>query len=162
MSKKLKLNPNVAYFLGIYAYSKGKAIGVASSSSTIIERFVKTAIDEFQIETNKILFEETDDGQIAYLYNTKLKKLLDKALERKETIFKYRNAYSGSYFAGIYDIKGGKDVHGVFIRDIVPSDDLLLERLDFHTIKRFGKTYLRSGVTFLSFIKPYSSKFETK
>lgn len=163
MSKKLRLNPDVAYFLGLYAYSKGKAIQIVTNNQTVIERFAKTAITEFDIDTNKILFEDTDSGLHAYFYNTKLKKLLDKALDRKDITFKYKNDYSASYIAGIFDIKGGSDSRGYFIRDLSDSDMLLIERLGFHTKKMGGfKTYFTHPNIFVSFIKNCSGRFVTK
>lgn len=143
MSAKLKLNPNVAYFLGLYAYSKGKPVGVASNNPEAIQRFTKIAMDEFEIEPNKILFDEKEGTQVAYFYNSKLKKLLERALRRKDVTFKYKNAYSASYLAGIYDVKGGKEPKGfIFFRDMDKSDSILIERLGWHTKKSGYRTYV--------------------
>ncbi len=156
MARKLKLNPKISYVLGVYAYNKGKAIGVVTHNDEIITRFVKVALDEFEIEPTKILIEEDDGEKRAYFYHSKLKKLFDKALETRERIFKYRNDYSANYFAGIFDMIGGRDPKGLFLKELEERDGQLLEFLNFHTKKNGSKTYIVNENTFASFIKEFS------
>lgn len=158
MTKKLKLNPKISYILGIYAYNKGKAIGVVTTNSEIITRFVKTAIEEFEIPSTKILVEEEDKEQKAYFYHSKLKKLFDRALDTRERIFKYKNDYSANYFAGIYDMIGGSDPKGLFLKGLEERDGQLLEYLNFHTVVRGSKTYILNENTFSNFIKEFSAR----
>jgi hypothetical protein len=157
MARKLKLNPKVSYVLGLYSYNKGKAIGIVTTNNEIISIFVKTAMDEFKIESNKILVEEGDENETkVYFYNSKIKKLMDNALERRDRLFKYRNAYSASYFAGIFDVVGGRDPKGLYLKDLDKRDAQLLEFLNFHTEARGSKTYIMNENTFASFIREFS------
>ncbi|MCW6160335.1 MAG: hypothetical protein LVQ95_04595 [Candidatus Micrarchaeales archaeon] len=160
MSKQLKLNPRVAYVLGIYAYNKGTkaTIGVVTKSNEIVQRFVKVALDDFKILPNKILIEAKEDEIQAYFYNSKLKKLFDKALERKERLFKYMNDYSAAYFAGIFEMKGGSDSNGLYIRHLDKGDAMLLEKIGIHTEAKGSKTYIKNARTFMTFIRTVSAK----
>lgn len=159
MSAKLKLNPDVAYVMGIFAYNKGDAIGLVTKSDDVVAKFVKIVIKEFGIDTTRILITEEEGEQRAYFYNSKLKKLLQRALGRKEVTFKYKNAYSAGYFAGIFDVNGGKDMKGFFIKDMEKSDAFMLDKLGWITRKRGFKTYILSqkgGERFVDFIKEQS------
>lgn len=160
MSKQLKLNPRVAYILGLYAYNKGSkaTIGVVTKSDEIVQTFVKTALDDFKILPNKILIEAEEDEIQAYFYNSKLKKLFDKALERRERLFKYKNDYSAGYFSGIFAIKGGADSYGLYIRDLDKGDAMLLEKIGFHTETRGSKTYIKNAKTFGIFLNEFKTK----
>ncbi|MFI5412528.1 MAG: hypothetical protein ACHQX1_01405 [Candidatus Micrarchaeales archaeon] len=158
MTKKLKLNPSVSYVLGLCSYNKGQAIGIVTKSNEVLARFVKTSIDEFEIEPNKILVEEDEGETRAYFYNSKLKKHFQNALDRREKIFQYKNNYSANYFAGIFDMIGGRDAKGLFFRNIEERDGQLLEMLGFHTTKRGSKTYVMNENTFYSFIKEFTIK----
>jgi hypothetical protein len=159
MSKKLKLSPRVAYMLAIYSYSGSGAIGVMSKHEAVTARFLKLVMEEYGIEPNRILFEETEQGQLAYFYNSKLQKLFEKTLERKEVVFKYKNDYSAAYFAGIYDERGSKGSRQYCIEGLRADDSLLLERLGFHTKWKNRRAYITNGVTFIEFIRPFSARF---
>jgi hypothetical protein len=156
MTKKLKLTPKVSYILGLYSCNKGSAIGIVTKSNEIAARFVKSAIDDFGIAPNKILVEEAEDEQKLYFYNSKLKKLFDRALDTKERLFKYKNDYSANYFAALFDVNGGKDPKGLFIKNLDEKDTSILDDLGFHTTVRGGKTYVLNSGLFLDFIKEFS------
>lgn len=158
MAKKLKLTPKVSYILGLYACNKGKAVGVVTTSDEIVQRFVKAALDDFEIEPNKVLLEGEEEEMKVYFYNSKLKKLFDKALERQDKIFKYRNAYSANFFAGIFDANGGRDGKGLFMRNLDKESTVVLENLNFHTTAAGFKTYIMNENTFAAFIKEFSVK----
>ncbi len=163
MSAKLKLNPKVAYFIGMNAYSPSKAIGIVTSNPEIIRKFIRTATEELGIVPTDIRMEEKENVVMVYFYNSKLKKLLQKALERKGVTFKYKNDYAAGYFAGIFDATGGLDAKGAFIRRLTPDDALLLEKLGWHTRKSGYKTYIisqKSGEPFADFIKTHSAKLQ--
>ncbi len=156
MARKLKLNPKVSYILGLYSYNKVKGVGIVTTNNEIISIFVKTVLDEFKIEPNKILIEQEEKAITVYFYNSKIKKLMNNALERRDKLFKYRNAYSANYFAGIFDVIGGRDPKGLYLRDLDNRDAQLLEFLNFHTEARGSKTYIMNENTFASFIKEFS------
>jgi hypothetical protein len=157
MSKKLKLSPRVSYFLGMYAYSGSKAVGIIARNSEILQRFVEVAMKEFGIQPEEIRINEKENETEAYFYNTKLKKLLGKALERKEKAFAYKNAYAANYLAGIFDARGGRDIKGLFIKSLELSDGIIMERLGFHTRKKGIKTYITNPTEFAKFVKGHTS-----
>ena len=133
MTQRLRLTPNTSYMLGMYVQSTRERIGVTSKRNEVIEKFVKLSMDEFGVEPNKILFEEQAQGTSAFFYNSKLKRRFDKALERRDKLFKYGNEYSGSYIAGMFDVSGGKDRYGLYFGRLEPVDALILEKLGIHT-----------------------------
>ena len=157
MSKKLRLSPKISYFLGMYAYSPSRAIGVIARNSEMLQRFIEIALKEYKVEPNDIHVDEKENETQAYFYNTKLKKLLGKALERKEKTFAYKNAYAACYVAAIYDTVGGKDPKGIFIKRLKATDDIIIERLGFRTKKRGIKTYIANPNEFISFIGGYAT-----
>ncbi|HUC38966.1 MAG TPA: hypothetical protein VL944_02450 [Candidatus Acidoferrum sp.] len=156
MSSKLKLSPRVSYLLGIYSANRKEMpyIGIRTKNSHMTEKFIKTAIEELGILPNKILLDE--EG--AHFYNSKLKKLFEKALERRMKTFKYLNDYSGNYVAGLFDCNGGMDKKGMYLRNIDVHDGLLLENLGMHTKVQGSKSYIMNEKAFVSFIKEYSSR----
>lgn len=155
MARKLALNPKVSYLLGIYSANRKEMqpIGLHTKNADMLERFIKTAMDELSIEPNKILLKE---GEAAF-YNSKIKKLFEKALERRTKTFKYLNAYSGNYVAGLFDCNGGFDKKGMFIRNLEPHDILLLEILGIHVKQQGSKSYVMNENALVKLIKEYSS-----
>ena len=161
MSKKLELNPDVAYMLGIYKANRREepCICVETDSEKLVERFVRIAVQRLEVKPEKMLVESTLKGTKALFYNSKLKKLFEGALEDRERIFKYKNEYSASYFAGILDSAGGVDAKGIFVRGD-KIDFMVLERLGFHTRTGGGRCHFRNANQFISFIRPYSIRLE--
>lgn len=158
MSKKLQLNPKVSYLLGLYSAGDKAAnyIGVKSTENEIIQKFIKYSMEELGIEPNKILIKEHE----ALFYNSKVKKLFEKALERRTKIFKYRNGYSANYFAGIFDICGGIDRKGLFLKMRDLSDILVLENLGIHSREQGSKVYISNQGALAGLIKEYSVIFD--
>jgi hypothetical protein len=159
MARKLPLSPDISYMLGIYRCNgSARNILLTTSDEKMIERFVKIAVME--LDTRNEAISITKDGEIikAEINNSKLKKLLDKALDERDRIFKYKNEYSGSYFAALFDCKGATDKRGAFLRGINAYDKILLERIGFHTATNTGKCYVRKSTDFVMFIAPFSIK----
>ncbi len=158
MATKLKLTPNVSYVLGIYEANKKlmQPIGIITKDNGFVERFVKIAMDDLGIDPTKIMVRE--DG--VHFYNSKIKKLFDKALERRAKIFKYSNDYSGSYLAGLFDCAGGMDRKGMYIKGMDPHDGLLMENLGVHTHQQGSKSYIQNEKVFVALVGRHSqSKF---
>ncbi len=158
MTQKLRLTPDTSYMLGIYSCNRGKRIELASDDDDVIARFVKLAMDEFGIEPNKILIESEGKPKKVFFYNSTILKRFDKALTRRVNIYKYANAYSGNYFAAIFDCDGGIDAKGVFLKGIDNADEMVLENLNIHTQRNGSKTYFINTNSFLALIKGYSLK----
>ncbi len=142
--------------LGIFRCNRGKRIELVSSYDDLIARFAKLAMDEFGIEPNKIIIDSEGKVKKTFFYNSTMVKRFDKALERRVNIFKYANAYSGNYFAALFDCNGGKDGKGIFLRGTDDADEMVLERLNIHTDKRGSKIYFANPAPFITLIKDYS------
>jgi hypothetical protein len=156
MTQKLRLTPDTSYMLGIYRCNRGKRIELSSSDDDMIARFAKLAMDEFGIEPNKIIIDSEGKVKKTFFYNSTMVKRFEKALERRVNIFKYANAYSGNYFAALFDCNGGKDAKGIFLKGMDSVDEVVLERLNIHTDKRGSKDYLANQSAFITLIKDYS------
>lgn len=158
MTRKLGISPDVSYMLGIYnCNSSSSSICMATESNDMIERFVRIAT---MLGTRPSAITITKEGYVttASINNSKLKKLFDNALEKREKIFKYKNEYSASYFAAMFDCNGAADSKGIFINGMKPYDSILLERIGFHTRTSRGKCYIRNALDFIMFISPLSIK----
>lgn len=156
MSRKLALSPDVSYMLGLCTIGREEPyVSVITQSDEVIERFVRIAVNSLEIDTKKILIvEKADRFKQALFYNSTTKRLFLKALEEREQIFKYKNEYSASYFAGLYDSRGQTNYRSITIKTRDMVDVIILERLNFR-ITRSGMIKNHEG--FRAFIKPYSA-----
>lgn len=155
MSKKLPMSPDMSYMLGVSRISKEEpAVSVMSRNDEVVERFVRIALSQLDVAPEKIMFEEEDGLKRAMFFNSKAKKLMTKALEEREHLFKYKNDYSGSYFAGLFDARGHGSKKGIMTgtRDMV--DIIVLERLGFR-VSKAGR--VQNANDYLKFIKPFSA-----
>ncbi|MCL4378960.1 MAG: hypothetical protein M1160_04435 [Candidatus Marsarchaeota archaeon] len=154
MAAKLKLSPDVSYMLGVYsAGQRRQPIELTTNDSDMLERFIRIAVNELGVGANKIILK---DGGAAF-YNSRLKRLFDKALERRTKTFKYVNDYSGSYLAGLFDCIGGFDRKGMFIRNLEAHDALLMENLGMHLKHQGSKAYIMNENAFAGLISKHSS-----
>jgi hypothetical protein len=157
MAKKLSLNPDVSYMLGIYnCNSRRDSVCISTSNNEMVERFVKIAVLNLGMKPEYISVVKDGDIIEAKINSPKLKKLLEKALESRDRAFKYKNEYSASYFAGVFDYNGAIDRRGIFLRRGSAYDAVLLERLGFHTATSAGKIYIKNDKDFVMFIAPFS------
>ena len=157
MTRKLGISPDVSYMLGICNGNRSASlISVATASTELVQRLVRIAVS---LGTNLDAIQIKKEGYVSIvsIKNSKLKKLLDNALDKRERIFKYKNEYSASYFAAMFDCRGGADNRGIFIM-MKPYDSIILERIGFHTATSSGKCYIRKGLDFMMFIAPFSIK----
>lgn len=162
MTKKLPMSPDVSYMLGVYnCNSSNSSVGVSTTSNELVERFVQIAVFNLGIKPDYIDISKDDRYIEATINNSKLKKLFDNALEKRDRTFKYKNEYSASYFAGIFDCRGAIDNKGIFLSHIGAYDAVLLERIGFHTRTSSGKTYIKNDKEFIAFIAPFSIKAQT-
>ncbi len=134
-------------------------ISVSSADDHVTDRFIKTAIGRFKIDPKKISFEESEGIKTVGFYNSILKKKLLNLMSERDRILKYFNDYSGSYFAGIFDVRGGVDRKGIFLKHLNPVDVIVLERLGIRVTGR-GVFRMRSPSRFADLVRPYSEKFK--
>lgn len=155
MSRKLAMSPDMSYMLGISTIGTDEpSISVTTPKYEVIERFVHLAVSVLEIDPRKVVVKEEGDMKEALFYHSTVKRLFKKALEEREHIFKYKNEYSASYFAGLFDAKGSGSRKGVLTGTRDMTDIIVLTRLGFR-INRNGK--VQNANDFLSFIRPFSA-----
>ena len=160
MSKRPQIDPDLCYLLGISTISTDSPlISVSSGDDHVIETFIKTAIGRLGIDPKKISVEESGAVKSAGFYNSILKKKLLHLLSERDRIFKYFNNYSGSYYAGIFDARGGIDRKGIFLKHLDPVDVIMLERLGVRVSGR-GVFRMRTPSKFAELVRPFSAKFK--
>lgn len=159
MTRKLPISPDVSYMLGIYrCNSSYRNLCLKTASRELVERFVKIAVMNLGTSVDAVSITKEGDMTMVQLKNSRLKTLLDKALDERDRIFKYKNEYSASYFAAMFDCNGAADDRGIFVRGMNSFDKILLERIGFHTATNSGRCYIRKGIDFMMFIAPFSIK----
>ena len=156
MTRKLRLNPKICYVLGIFSCDlsgSGKPIGIKAKDTAIYERFLSIYVNDLGVQPSKIVVGEEAHGvYTAFFFNSKLRKLLQEVLDRRDKVFRWANAYSKSYLAGVFDSNGGIDKGGIFIIRLGAANDQVFENLGFHVTNRGGRSYLRNPNTFITFI----------
>ena len=153
------MSPDMSYMLGICSFGKDEpSIKVISRSEEVIERFIRIAISELGIEPQKIVVGEEEGLHSAMFYHSTAKRLMKRALEEREHIFKYKNDYAGSYLAGLFDARGKGSTKGIIsgVRDM--TDIIIMTRLGFR-VARSGK--VQNANDYLTFIRPYSVTLKT-
>lgn len=158
MSRKLAISPDTSYLLGLYRCSarNGPAISITTRTHEILERFIRIAMSSLEVEPNKLLLSEEEGSSTVTFYNSRAKRMLEDALNRRERIFKYKNEYSANYFAALMDCNGGVDGKGVFLQGLDAVDWIVLERIGFHSTSSGRKTHFINGKAFLEFISAFS------
>ena len=160
MSKRLPIDPDLCYLLGICTIgTDSPLISASSGDDHVIETFIKTAIGRLAIDPKKISVEETGAVKNAGFYNSILKKKLLHLMSERERIFRYFNNYSGSYYAGIFDARGGVDRKGIFLKHLDPVDVIILERLGVRVTGR-GIFRMSTPSRFAELVRPFSAKFK--
>ncbi len=158
MTNRIRLTERLSYMLGLYECSKRSdaSVSMSSKKDELVQNFTQMAVDDLGVEPNRIILEGAGSVTTVKFYNSGVRKLFEKTLQRKAAVFKYRNAYSASYIAALYDCKGGRDSHGTYIDGIKTDTIIVLERLGFHTAQRNARIYIRNGDDFVTFIKDRS------
>ncbi len=153
---KLKLTPEIAYIIGLWKGARTPSgIGVRGGEG-LLSVFSSVVLKAGIAEHGKMLA----DGDSVYFYNTAYRKFFQKVLDEEEERFKYKNEYSASFMAGLFDAVGGIGEDGtVFFRRITPADAMVLYRLGFNTLKRAGRVYMVRPAKFLAYIKPFTKLF---
>ena len=182
---KLKLTPKLSYIIGFWKETKTKeGIGVSGTEERL-SIFVKAVMAAGLTEPTKLLAsspkepeepkeepkegpkeEEPEEDPLApeissiYFYHTSYRKFFQKVLEDELERFQYRNEYSASFLAGLFDSVGliSEDGKTYFTR-YTPKDEMLLYRLGFNSIRRKRKLYLQRPLKFLEYIKPFTKKY---
>ncbi len=167
---KLKLTPPLSYFIGLWKEKRTKeGIGVYGDEE-LLTLFAKVALENELTEPNKLLTsqdeaaekteEEPEMGSI-YFYNSAHRKFFQGVINDELERFKYKNEYSASFFAGIFDATGGISKDGkVYLSKCTQKDEMVLYRIGFNPIKRRGTLYFTKPLKFLAYILPFTKKYK--
>ena len=153
---KFTMNPARAYLLGLWKGRRGSAGVGVEGHHEVCETFLKVCLDEKFAEPDKVKFEE---GAVCkcYFYHSALRTWLEEEIEKRGERFRFKNEFAASYFAGLFDAKGGFAVSGegeipYIVGD--PVDEMILLRLGFRAKKERGKIAILSE-DFYGWIMPY-------
>ncbi|MCX8195091.1 MAG: hypothetical protein N3G22_03240 [Candidatus Micrarchaeota archaeon] len=150
---KFTMSPARAYLLALWKSRRTKeGVGVEGHRE-LCEAFLRTCLEERLAAANKVKFEEGSPFK-CYFYNSAVRAWLGEELKKRDERLKYLNEFSASYFAGLFDARGGVLKSGVpfVIGDKV--DEIVLLRLGFVVKKERGKLAVVSG-NFYGWISPF-------
>jgi|GEM_PF-342363 len=182
---KLKLTPELSYIIGFWKETKTKeGLGVSGTEERL-SIFVKAVLAANLTEPTKLLAsspkepeepreeakeepegEKPEEDPLApeissvYFYHTSYRKFFQKVLEDELERFQYRNEYSASFLAGLFDAVGLISEDGkIYFTKCTQKDEMLLYRLGFNSLRRKRKLYLQRPLKFLAYIKPFTKKY---
>ncbi|MEW5996013.1 MAG: hypothetical protein AB1657_00250 [Candidatus Micrarchaeota archaeon] len=153
---KVKLTPELSYIIGLWKEARTSAgIGVGGREE-LLSVFSDACLKAKVAEAGKILSGENS----VYFYHTAYRKFFQKVVEEEAERFKYKNEYSANFLAGLFDAVGeiGKDGTVCFSR-CTRTDEMVLYRLGFNTVRKAGKIYVVRPLKFLAYIKPFTKLF---
>lgn len=158
---KIKLTPELSYIIGLWKERRTKeGIGVYGGEE-LLSLFAKVILEGGLSESNKLLTggEEEGTGSL-YFYNTSYRKFFQKVIGEELERYKYRNEYSASFLAGLFDAVGGITAEGkVYLSRCTQKDEMVLYRIGFNPIRRNGALYFSRPMKFLLYVKPFSKRF---
>ncbi len=150
---KVKLTPELSYIIGLWKEARAPSgIGVEGREE-LLAAFSEAALKAKVAEPGKVLSGENS----VYFYHTAYRKFFQKVVEEETERFKYKNDYSASFLAGLFDAVGeiGKD-GTVCFRRCSKADEMVLYRLGFNTVKKAGRRYVVKPLKFLAYIKHFT------
>ena len=153
---KFAMSPARAYLLGLWKGRRTKeGVGVEGHRE-VCETFLKICLDERLCQPDKVKYEE---GAVhkCYFYNSAVRAWLQGEMEKREERLRFRNEFAASYFAGLFDGKGGFfEIKGEKFCYLIGdrTDEIVLLRLNFRVKKERGKIAILSQ-DFYGWIKPY-------
>jgi hypothetical protein len=153
------MSPSRAYLLGLWKSRRTKSgIGVEGRRE-LVEVFIKLCLDEGLAQPDKMKFSEgnAEEYGSCHFFNSALRAWLDSEMEKRQERLRFKNEFAASYFAGVYDARGGRlEVKGkeycYFLGDNV--DEMVLLRLGFRAKKEGGKIAVLSD-DFYGWLHPH-------
>ena len=156
---KFTMSPSRAYFLGMWKSRRTKSGVGVEGKRELQETFIKLSLDEKFAQPDKIKFSEgnAEEYGSCLFYNIALRAWLDGEMKKREERLRFKNDFAASYFAGVFDARGGHmDVKGkqycYFLGDNV--DEMVLLRLGFRAKKEGTKIAVLSDV-FYGWLHPF-------
>jgi hypothetical protein len=153
---KFNMSPVRAYLLGLWKGRRTKeGVGVEGHRE-VCDAFLKLCLDEKLASADKVKYVEGVPTK-CYFYNTALRAWLDGEMGKREERLRHKNEFAASYFAGLFDAKGGvwddgKEKFCYLIGD--RADEMVLLRLGFRVKAERGKIAVISR-DFYGWIMPY-------
>jgi hypothetical protein len=153
---KVKLTPELSYIIGLWKERRAPSGLGVSGSEEILAAFTDVCMKAKIAEAGKILGGE----DTIYFYNTAYRRFFQKTVEEEGERFKYKNEYSASFLAGLFDSMGGIGADGtVYFRKCSKADEMVVYRLGFKPLWKNGKMYIIKPAKFLAYIKPFTKLF---
>ena len=144
---KIKLNPEIALFLGFWKMRKTPTgIGVFGDKE-IQEKFVQKALTLLKIPPEKI---KVTNNSVSFRH-IKYENVFKKIIENETDFFNRKNKITSFFLKGIYESAG----HGNIIWNATFQDRMLIERLGFYTKKKGRDIIIINFSDFLSFINKF-------
>ncbi len=154
---KFTMSPVRAYLLGLWKGRRtAEGIGVEGHRE-VCDAFLKLCLDEKLCQPDKVKYLDNVLPAKCYFYNTALRTWLDSEMEKREERLRYKNDFAASYFAGVFDARGGfwDDGEEKFCYIIGDrTDEIVLLRLGFRVKKERGKIAIISQ-DFYGWVAPY-------
>ena len=156
---KINLSPELAYLVGLWKHRRTKnGLGIHGSEK-LQEVFVAEAMKTLGISADKFQVGENE----VFFYHSAYRKFFQDTVKRELEVFKWRNEYSASYLAGLFDSNGGVSETGkLFLARFSRSDTLILERLNFRVLKKSKMLFFANPMDFIGFVKPFIKHEEVK
>lgn len=161
---KHKLTPQLSYFIGLWKERRTReGIGVCGEDE-LLSIFAKAALENGLTEPSKLLTSAPNEGEggsgSVYFYNSAHRKFFQGIINDELERFKYRNEYSASFLAGLFDANGGITGDGkVYLSKCTQKDEMVLYRIGFNPIRRGGPLYFTKPLKFLAYISPFTRMF---
>ena len=149
---KVKLTPELSYIIGLWKAARvPSGLGVRGRGE-LLKVFMDSCLKAKVAEPGKVLGGEN----FVYFYHTAYRKFFQKVLDEEEERFKYKNEYSASFLAGLFDAVGEIGADGtVSFGKSTKTDEMIMYRLGFNTLRKAGRTYVVRPLKFLAYIKPF-------
>ena len=158
-SMKFTMSPSRAYFLGLWKSRRTQSGVGVEGKRELLEIFIKLSLDEKFAEPDKMKFSEgnAEEYGSCYFFHSALRSWLDGEMKKRDERLRFKNEFAASYFAGVFDAKGGTmDVKGkeycYFLGDDV--DEMVLLRLGFRAKKEGNKIAVLSS-DFYGWLHPH-------
>ncbi len=146
---KIKFSPGLAYVLGVWC-GRGTKEGVGvEGQDELRSAFLTSCFSLGYASPDKVQIRERS----VHFYHSALKAGLQKLKSERVEKLRYRNDYSSSYFAGLFDAVGGFDSGKPVFAFSDKMDEIVLLRLGFRVKKAGRKLIVISDRELLSFIK---------
>ena len=173
---KLKLTPGLSYIIGFWKETRTKeGIGVEGNEEHL-SIFAKAVLEAGLTEPTRLLAsgpkeepkeeERPEEDPLApevssvYFYHGSYRKFFQKVIDDEMERFKYKNEYSASFLAGLFDSVGRITEDGkVYLSKCTQKDEMVLYRLGFNPVRRGKHLYFTRPLKFLTYIKPFTRKY---